>query len=370
MPITIVCVRYIFAQGGGPELILKAMAKYLNKEKYRLVVVLWLHPVSSEKLRYVLEKEGVEVEVLRTHRFNPRIIFQFVKIIKKYHAQILHTHDFLSDIWGIFAGRIAGCKTLCSAHGFVQCSLKIKAYEYLDLKLMKYFDRVIAGSNSMAGFLRAQGIEDKRISVIHNSIDQGDILPCGKECDFRKEFSIQKNESIVGVLGRLSSEKGHNIFLKAIADIKQQTPKACRYVIVGDGAEKTNLQLLAKKLQISDRVIFTGYYHNIYCFLKFCDVFVLPSIRESLPLVLLEAMSFGIPVVATDVGGVSELINNKSVGFLIKPGSSKQLGEAILQILSNSEAAERIGEKGRQRVTQQFNARRMIQKLSVIYQNL
>ncbi len=370
MPITIVCVRYIFAHGGGPELILKAMAKYLNKERYRLVVVLWLHPVSSEAFRHVLEKEGVEVEVLRTHRFNPRIIFQFVKIIKKYHAQILHTHDFLSDIWGIVAGRIAGCKTLCSAHGFVQCSWKIKAYEYLDLKLMKYFDRVIAGSNSMAGFLRAQGVEDKRISVIHNSIDHENILPCGKECNFRKEFSIQENESIVGVLGRLSSEKGHNIFLKAIADIKQHTPKACRYVIVGDGAEKTNLQLLAKKLQIPDRVIFTGYYHNIYCFLKFCDIFVLPSLRESLPLVLLEAMSFGIPVVATDVGGISELINDKSVGFLIKPGSSKQLGEAILQILSNSEAAERIGEKGRQRVTQQFSARRMIQKLSVIYQNL
>ncbi|MCP3875287.1 MAG: glycosyltransferase [Desulfobacteraceae bacterium] len=364
----IVAVRYYYASGGGPEKLIHAMAKYLDRDTMSLTLILWLHPGSDCSFINAIKQTGITVECLRISRFNPWVIFRFLQLIRRYNAQVFHTHDFLSDIYGIVAAKIAGCFSVCSAHGFVQTSWKIRLYEFVDIKCMPFFDRVMAGSQAMKRFLIEKGIHSKRICLVNNAIDLEETKGCGKKCDFRKEYQIDPEEFIVGVVGRLSSEKGHKNFLNVVSQLDPDLPKT-RFVIVGDGVEMGSLKKEVRDLGLSGRVLFTGYYHNVNCFLKQCDIFVLPSLRESLPLSLVEAMSFGIPVIATRVGSVPELVGPDESGLIVSPGDKIAMKNAIEKLLTDRKMSHNMGNNGKMKVEQEYSARSMVKKIAEIYKS-
>jgi len=363
---TVLCLRQYFGRGGGPEQLIRSLAQHRDRRHYRFVVALWLNQTHGDAFRRQLKQASVEVACLHTHRMNPWVIVQLARLIRKYGVQILHTHDPYSDIFGLIAGKLTGCRTICSSHGFLKGSWKTRLYEAVDRAAMRGFDHVVAGSGAMVKTLTQAGLSSDKLSLVYNSIEiAADEDPV--KSDFREAFAIAPGDYLVGVIGRLSAEKGHAVLLHAIERIGQRMSKA-RFVVVGDGPERSHLQVLTQRLGIEDKVLFTGYYEDRRAFLRCCDLFVLPSLRESLPMVLLEAMAERVAVVASDVGGVSELVSHEQTGLLVRPGDSNALANAVISLAGNQTQAKRMRDCARQHVLKHFNAINMVRTLEALYQ--
>jgi glycosyltransferase involved in cell wall biosynthesis len=170
---------------------------------------------------------------------------------------------------------------------------------------------------------------------------------------------------VVLTVARLDEQKGHCYLLEAAA----QVPEA-QFVLAGDGPLRASLEAQARSLGVEDRVKFLGYRSDIADLLADCDVFVLPSLYEGLPLSILEAMSAGKPVIATHIGGTDEAVIAGETGLLVPPADSAALAAAIRSLLTDRPLAQRLATAGRARVAQEFSAAKMVQQVIAVYDEL
>ena len=174
---------------------------------------------------------------------------------------------------------------------------------------------------------------------------------------------------VIGTVGRLSEEKRHVDLLKAFAIVLRKFPKAT-LLIVGDGYLRSYLEDLSVKLNISDSVNFVGFQENVFRFLTNIDVFVLPSRTEGAGISILEAMAVGLPIVATKVGGIPEVVTDNITGLLVNPYDISNLAKAISKLLSKPELIISMGENGREKVFREFDPKRFVDQHEHIYKSL
>lgn len=202
------------------------------------------------------------------------------------------------------------------------------------------------------------GIPDDRIRVIYHGID------------LAKKPAEEKKSSelfVVGAISRLDKEKGVEYLLQA-AKIAAEFINNLRIIIVGDGEERKNLEWLAKKLNLEQKVLFVGWQNNPDEWLINFDVFVLPSIkRESFGLVLLQAMLCQKPVIASDLGGVPEVVADQTTGLLVKPGDAGALAQAIIDLRRQPERMAQMGQAGYERVKEKFNLEKMVERYYQVF---
>jgi glycosyltransferase involved in cell wall biosynthesis len=216
-----------------------------------------------------------------------------------------------------------------------------------------------------------QGVNRSKIVTIYNGVDLerfSEISP-QKKMGIRSTLGIDSKKKVVGMVAQLTDWKGIPYFLKAIPLIL----KECRdvmFVIVGDGKERKNLETMAQALGISSYVVFTGFRRDIPEMMSVMDVLVLSSLREGLPNVLIEAMAMRKPVVATNVGGVPELVIDNETGFLIPPRNPDALAKAILNFLVSRAKARKFGEKGRIYAEQKFSLTQMVKNYENLYSQI
>ena len=177
--------------------------------------------------------------------------------------------------------------------------------------------------------------------------------------------SIERSRPVVLTVARLDEQKGHRYLLEAAAQI----PEA-QFVLAGDGPLRTSLEAQARSLGVEERVKFLGYRSDIADLLADCDVFVLPSLYEGLPLSILEAMSAGKPVIATHIGGTDEAVIAGETGLLVPPANPTALAAAIRSVLTDRPLAQRLASAGRARVEQEFSATKMVQQVMDVYDEL
>jgi len=226
-------------------------------------------------------------------------------------------------------------------------------------------DRYIAVSHEVARRLhQAFHIPARKINVVHNGIPLPTI-DAPTNTALRRILMRGTERAIVLVTARLDKQKGHHYLLQAASLV----PKAV-FVLVGDGPERASLEAQARALGLSDRVTFLGYRDDVGDLLTTCDLFVLPSLFEGLPLSVLEAMAAGKPVVATAIGGTDEAIVQGHTGLLVPPGDPIALAAAIRTVLSNPKLARRLAAAGKARVHEHFSADAMIHKVTNIYEEI
>jgi len=289
---------------------------------------------------------------------------EILRIIKKERIDIVHTHASLS---GRIAGRMAGCRVILTRHGL---DIKNKG---LIKRLIAYIiariftDKIIAISRAVKINLIETGVPADMIKIIHNGIDLSrfDLI----EPTLRLELGLSNDTTIIGVVARIVGEKGYEYILKAMPKVLELHPSAL-LVIVGDGPLKAQMQELAGKLGIYENTIFLGYRRDVEKLVADFDLFVLPSINEGLGLSLLEAMALGKPVIATEVGGIPEVIKNGKNGLLIPPGDEKALAMAILKILSSKDFSRKLGQVAKETVYEKFSAISMAQKTVELYDDI
>ena len=182
--------------------------------------------------------------------------------------------------------------------------------------------------------------------AIHNGVELGRIRPTRDRNEVRRELGIDPATPLIGAVGRLSPVKGHAHFIRAARLIVEKEP-AAKFLIVGDGPLRSELEICAKRLGIGDACLFVGARHDVYDLVAAMDVFVLPSVDEGIPMALLEAMALETPVVATAVGGVPEVVEHRATGLLVRSGDEPGLADASLELIREPRLARTLGARAR-----------------------
>ncbi|MDP3791611.1 MAG: glycosyltransferase [Candidatus Omnitrophota bacterium] len=300
----------------------------------------------------------------------PAAIIKLVQIIKRNKIDILHTHLFHAGIVGYLAGIFSGkTAVLITKHYSNMLYLYGNSFQrFLDRWVLKRAKHIIAISYGVKDILvRLDGIADKKISVIHNGIDLKRFDPLmDAGAKVRRELKIDDDVKIIGTVGIFHPRKGHEYLIRA-ADIVCRKRQDVKFLLVGDGILEERLVALRDLLDLREKVIFTGYRKDIPDLLSIMDIVVHPSLEEGFGLSIIEAMFSGKAVIATNVGGVPEIIENRLNGLLIPEKDPEAIADAIDYILSNPDKAGELGSNARSRVCERFSLSAMVKKYESVY---
>jgi len=316
--------------------------------------------VGGGKIAEELQDEGISVKSLNIVRFkNPINVFKLALQLKKEKVDILHMHGFYSSLIGISAAllsrinvRIIHIHTsyynLDTIHTFLNKWINIFASKI-----------VYVSESSFYSFIEA-GYQKNNSMVIYNGVDfQRKNTPVSSATDRR----------IIIIVASLFAHKGHKFLLSAISTLVGQYPDLQLW-IVGQGPLENDLKEQTQALKIGDHITFWGERTDVFDLLKQSQIFILPSLREGMPISLLEAMSMGKAIVASDVGGVSELIEDGVSGFLIPAKNSDAMAEKISLLLGSEKIQKEMGQEARRRFEEKFTSKRMVDKFENLYRKL
>jgi glycosyltransferase involved in cell wall biosynthesis len=286
------------------------------------------------------------------------------RIIEEEDVDLVHAHGYKADFYALLARRRTTVPAIATCHNWPGRSLSMRAYGWLDRYLLRFFDGVAAVSSSVADQLVKAGVRQE-VRLISNGVT---FASTESRFDVSGEFR-QADRIVVGTVGRLSAEKGTTFLIEAAGKICGEFPNVL-FVQVGDGPLRNNLEMRVRELGIERQFLFAGRREDIAQVYRSFDVFVLASLTEGMPMVLLEAMAAGLPVVATKVGAVPEVIGHPSAGTLVEPGDSNALATGIRDFLASKTRREEVGANAKMRAEDQFSASAMARKYVDLYQQV
>ena len=365
----------------GGEKVLLNLAKHLRRRGHHILVAC----PSYGPLVEVLRREGIEVRIIPIKKTYDMVgAFRLRNLILREGIQILHTHGMLVNVIGRIASKMARVPISIStvhltrelvtggrAENIPQW-LKGKYYRSVDNFTAQLNDWVIAVSESVKRDLISQGVDPEKIVVIRNGIEcecpQSPLERKNQRLKKKKELGIG-NGPIVGTITRFSRQKDVHTFLYAMSNVIRDYP-GVRCLIIGDGEQRRELEDLSSQLVLNGKVSFLGYRDDAREILDIFDIFVLSSLWEGLPLVVLEAMAASKPVIATRVPGTAEAVIDGETGFLVPLKDSKGLAELIEKLLADQDLAQNMGEAGKRRVNKDFRVDRMVDETEELYTDL
>ena len=249
---------------------------------------------------------------------------------------VIHSHGYKPDILLAALGVPRRLPCVGTCHSWYSTTVKLKALEYLDKWAVRRFDHVVAVSDEIYRDLRASGMPDARVSRINNAISIP-VLDTHDRNKIRAEWNVAPDEKLVVQIGRLAKSKRNALLLEAVAALPGDI--AVRVVFVGDGEEREALGAYARELKIDGRVIFAGYRRNAPAIMAASDVLAITSNQEGLPIVILEAMAVGCPIIATAVGAIPQVLNGESA-WIIPVDDDAGLMQALREALSDTSFAK------------------------------
>jgi glycosyltransferase involved in cell wall biosynthesis len=341
----------------GAENMLIALARNLSQLGCRCVVGVFRDSrFQHTEVAEQAWRQGLTVEIVSCHgKWDWNAVVQIRKLLVKHRVDVLHPHGYKSDVYAYLAALPNRVALLATSHNWPSRLLSMRAYAAVDRLVLRTFDKVIVVSDVVAQTLRSWGVAPGKISKIANGADV-EI--------FRRATPTLGNEvapadhSLVGFVARFVPEKGGAVLLYSAKQVLAAFPKTT-FVLVGAGPSRKAWEAIATQLEIDEHVVFAGQREDMPGVYASLDIVVLPSLVESMPMCLLEAMAAGRPVIATRVGAVPELVVPEQTGLLLDPGDVDGLARAIAGLLANPQLAYRLGENGRAYVAQHFSAQAM-----------
>jgi len=358
------------------ERLLLQLAAPLSRKSFDIKVLVFyrrqrsmppLHPLVVEARR-----RGVEAEQLDGGpRFPLRGILYVADKLRRESFSLLHTHDYKTDLLGLVAAKLARVPCVATVHGYVFVSHRVRIYQMLDLLALRFFPRVITVSEELRRQLLAAGLRGERVVTVHNAIDPVAFVSQGTQSIswLRQQLGIGQDQPLIAVVGRLIPGKGHRYFLEAAKQVLQARPEA-RFLVVGEGPLRGELETMNVTLGIQHAVSFLGFRQDAAALMKASNLIVLSSLEEGLPVVLLEALALARPVVATAVGGVTEVVMHKETGLLVPPRDADELARAMLYLLDHPDEGARMGRKGQEVVARDFTVEAMAEKIATVYRQI
>jgi len=317
-------------------------------------------------------KLGLEVSIIKERfRFDTRVIPALRKIVERTQPDIVLTHQVKSHLLMKVSRLWRKYPWVAFHHGYTTTDRKMRAYNMLNRWSLPRADRVITVCEAFARELSVDGVQRRRIHVQHNSIRPEPLGTSEEAKALRNRLGIAPDEHLVLSVGRLSREKAHIDLLAAFNYLRENTPDIkSTVVIVGEGPERASLAAAAASFGLSERVIFAGEVSNVQPYYAAADVVVLPSHSEGSPYVLLEAMAANVPLIATAVGGVPEMVEDEESALLVPARDAPAMAAAIARVLTDSELARKLTAHAATLVATRHAPDTQIRSLIELYQSV
>lgn len=355
---------------GGAERKLLELIKFIDREKFDMTIC---SVGIGGPLKKAFEETGFDVFLFtKKHRFDFTQVIKVAKLMKERKIDIVMSTLFYADIIGTLAALIAKVPYRISwetsSHPSESDEDKLRhrlAYRFC----MKFVDKIVSVSDGVKQFLiKKRHIDPSKIYTIHYGADLTKFHSLNGKYK-RQELGFRADERIIGTVARLTVQKGHIYLIDAAPEIIKKFPQI-KFVFVGDGPLKATLENKIKNLSLESYFTFLGVRYDVNEIMNIFDIFMLPSLFEGLPNVILEAMASSRPIIATAVDGTPEAIIDGECGILVPPRDVKALSENAVKLLSNPAFARQLGTKARQRVEQYFSQEQQIAKFHELYQSM
>lgn len=343
-PVSRVAIQ-LTSTGGfyGAERALLELASYLSEQGWDSHIIALEGRGAPELVRRAREC-GVNAWALGGDRVGFGVMLRKLRAtFARYQQAIVHTHGYKPDVLLAALGVHRRLACLATCHTWYSDTLKLKIIERLDKRLLRGFDHVIAVSDEIRADLLASGVPSGDVTTIDNGISVP-VRDSGARASVRAEFAVAADEHLVVQIGRLAQSKRTDLLLEAVAR-SAQAPRI-RLLLAGEGGERQALLDRARKLGLAHRVTFCGYRTDAHRILSAADLFVLSSNKEGLPIVLLEAMALGCPIVTTAVGAIPDVLRHESA-WIVSSEDVRALALAIDEALTNRKLAEDRADRAR-----------------------
>jgi glycosyltransferase involved in cell wall biosynthesis len=319
-----------------------------------------------------MEATGIPITEYKIHSLYNHIAIwnqmRFLNHLRRRKVDIIHSYGFHSNVFAIPPARLAGAAA-------VLASIRDTGEHLTPLqrRVEKLFCRmancIVTNAEAVRKRLTDEGYDSQKIVVIHNGIELTRFARKPAELGLHRELGVPAATPLVAVFARLNELKGIEYFLRAVAGLIARF-RNVRFLIVGDGASRLELEKYAERLGLKKHVVFMGFRLDVPTLLSEISVSVLPTLSEGLSNSLLESMAASVPVVATRVGGNPEVVQGGITGFLVPPRDAEALARAIGQFLDQPSLGKKFGLAGRERVSKQFTLEQMTQATSRLYEGL
>lgn len=352
---------------GGPERQILSHVSRLLRANHHILLISFDEPGGRE-LQDVAAGMNIECRLLPAGRWQlPAVWRGLLQLQRTWHPDVVCAHGYKAGFYVLLLKLRHGCRFVGFSRGWTSESLTIHLYSLLDRIVIRFADIVVAVSRSQQQRLLRAWVPRRKIRVVENAVT---IPRNGGAHDprtsIRQELGLPSDARIVLAAGRLSPEKGYDDLLRAFDGVFREFPRA-HLLLAGSGGLEHALRAMAENLAATANVHFLGFRRDVHNLFRQADVFVLSSLSEGLPNVVLEAMALGVPVAATQVGGLPEVIDHERTGLLVPPRAVTDLAEAVLRYLRDPSFARQIAVRARQDVYERFSPERQTELLLSVY---
>lgn len=358
---------------GGAEALVVTFAQGLDRGQHQLFVACLngANGVNAQRL----SDSGVPVTDLGARNLRDvRAFRRLLALIREERIELIHAHLTYSAIWSAIASRLTGVPAIASLHVSPDATRTLEdsarhrlATDLRDRVLRAILNRWSRAVVMVSGALRddylARGLEPRKMRVVHNGIELDRFRRNRVEARARleREFAIPPGAPIVATVAVLRPKKGIEVLLAAARGARR-----AYFVIIGDGPKREEWTALANDLGVANRIRWAGFRTDVDALLAGCDLFVHPSLDDAFPTVLLEAMAAGLPIVASRVGGIPEIVTQGVTGELVPPGDAAALASAIDAVLGNEDTM-RLMREAAQADSSRFSTSAWIARLTAVY---
>jgi glycosyltransferase involved in cell wall biosynthesis len=356
-------VLQLLATGGsgGAQESYTGLLLGLDRSRYEVRALSLSAGSAVQRLRAL----GVPVDVL-DETDDEAAVRELVPWLRREEIDLVHAHMFRAEVIGTRAAVAAGTAAIvATVH-----SSRVRSDDDIRLlaSLTPSMDRLIVPSEAIARKVRAEGRQGARFAIVPNGIDLSRFSGSVRPCALRGEYGVPSSAPLLGVVARLEPEKGHRHLIEAMPAILRAVPEAW-LAVIGEGSEADALraQTAALGSRVAARVLFTGRRDDVSALTADLTLAVLPSLREAQGISLLEAMARGVPVVASEIGGIPEIVTDGVDGRLVPPGDPAALADAIVELVRDPALRHRLGEAGRRTVADRFSIDAQVRAIQTVY---
>lgn len=338
------------ASAGGLERVVLGLATGLRDHGHEVAVVASIGP-ADDRHPFVeaLRSAGIDVRPVRLPARHYRAELAGIRrIMADFAPDVVHTHGFRSDVLGLLAARRQGVPVVSTVHGLTGGDWKVRLYERIQQAALHRFDAVVAVSGPLGARFREAGMHD-RVHVLRNALVG--VRPPLEAAGARATLGLPAGTPVVGWVGRFGAEKGPDLFVDALARLDERVVGA----MIGDGPERAPLADRVRSNGLATRIVMPGRIDAADRLLRAFDVLALTSRTEGTPMILLEAMAAGVPIVATAVGGVPDVVGPEEA-LLVEPGNPAAIAAALKTVLNRPDEASARARRARERLDRDFAA--------------
>jgi len=349
---------------GGTEQQIVELVRCLPRTRYTPIVCCFRHGRKAAEI----ERLGTRVVHLKKRgRIDLRLVRDLVRLMRAERIDVVQTFLIGANLWGRLAAFIARVPVIIASERNVDVweePLKRGLGRLLALGT----NRIVANAEAVRAYLIGRGAEPKRVVTIRNGVDLQRFASDLDVTALRDSLGFAADDCVAAVVARLEPQKGHGVVIEAAARLQDRFPRL-RYLFVGGGSAEAAVRAEVASRGLTDRIVFTGFRTDSADLLRAADLSILVSTKEGLSNTLLESLAAGRPVIASRVGGNAEVVSG-DVGVLVPPRDPDALAQALADLAADPLARARMGERGRERVRQEFSVSRMAAETAALYEEL